>query len=196
MDPNDEIYNDHPYSSPDEDSERDDDIVELDFDEYCGQQTHSIPPALPEETTAELSSCSWCSCKKCTYISDTESLCCNQQPEIKEMLPSLGDCVTDMPFVKNILTDDEGLDYSRYVMASMIKNDIEREKYLNKPFTNSLKRNLAYRNFLVFLHKGTPLGRHNRVVLPRCVVQCIREKYPDEDNNYTGFIDVAQVESE
>ena len=37
---------------------------------------------------------------------------------------------------------------------------------------------------------GHPLGRHNRVVLPRCVVEKIRETYPERNaDNYTGFIE-------
>ncbi|XP_044033376.1 P2X purinoceptor 7-like [Siniperca chuatsi] len=31
------------------------------------------------------------------------------------------------------------------------------------------------------------LGKHNRVVIPSCVVLSIHQEYPDEDGEYTGF---------
>ena len=62
--------------------------------------------------------------------------------------------------------DAESADYNRYVEASSIKSQYEREKYLSKPFTNNLKRNLAYGNFLACVFKGKPLGKGNRVVIP------------------------------
>jgi hypothetical protein len=40
------------------------------------------------------------------------------------------------------------------------------------------------------MNRAQPLGKNNRVVLPRCVVIAIRQKYPEDDeNNYTGYID-------
>ena len=38
-------------------------------------------------------------------------------------------------------------------------------------------------NFLVYVDRGTPLGKSNRVVLSRCVVTKIRGRYPDQNGN-------------
>ena len=48
-----------------------------------------------------------------------------------------------------------------------------------------LLRVIAYRQFPHFAH-GT-LGRGRRVVIPACVVCKIRDKFPEEDNQYVGF---------
>ena len=101
------------------------------------------------------------------------------------MLKSEGDCVTDENFLKNNILCEESLGFSRMMMASMIKNQSERDRYINKIFTNGLKRNLCYRNFLIFINKGCPLGRHNRVAIPRCVVVMIRQAFPEERGLYT-----------
>ena len=78
-------------------------------------------------------------------------------------------------------TSEEALVFSRYTMSAMFKKDADRRRYLNKEFTNNLKRNLAYRNLLYFVNKGCPLGRYNRVVVPRCAVVKIRETFPSEE---------------
>ena len=81
--------------------------------------------------------------------------------------------------------------YNRLILASTIKSETARQQYLSKEFTNRLKRHLAYRTYLVIVNNSCPLGRYNRVVIPRCVVSKIREKYPEvSDSLYTGFLDV------
>ena len=66
-----------------------------------------------------------------------------------------------------------------------------RQENIKKEFTNRLKRNICYRNVLVIANKGCPLGRYNRFVIPRCVVNQITLKYPKlSEAMYTGFIDV------
>ena len=68
----------------------------------------------------------------------------------------------------------------------------KRQEYLSKEVTNGLKRHMLYRNFVLVMSRGYPLGKNNRVVLPRCVVEKIREKYPEsEEDCYTGFIEAT-----
>ena len=66
------------------------------------------------------------------------------------------------------------------------------QENLKKEFTDRLvKENICYRNFLVIATKGCPLGRYNRFVITRCVVNQIRLKYPElSEAMFTGFIDV------
>ncbi|KAI7801783.1 putative P2X purinoceptor 7-like, partial [Triplophysa rosa] len=46
-------------------------------------------------------------------------------------------------------------------------------------------RYLAYRSFASWCWGY--LGRHVRVVIPACVVQRIRQEFPDAGGNYVGF---------
>jgi hypothetical protein len=47
-------------------------------------------------------------------------------------------------------------------------------------------RHTSYRQFVMWEHGH--LGKNNRVVIPCCVVQLIRNKWPSPDGNYTGFL--------
>ena len=99
-------------------------------------------------------------------------------------------CVTNKNFFQAQLMCEEGLEYNRLIYASHIKDDLARKKYLDRTFDNCLKRHLCYRNFLVIVNKGSPLGRNNRVVIPRCVVSRIREQYAEFLGNYVGFMTI------
>ena len=77
----------------------------------------------------------------------------------------------------------------------MIKDTASRVKFLDREFDNGLKRHLCYRNFLVFVNKGVPLGKGNRVVQPRCVVNKIRGRYSDHNGQYLEFKDPAEIEN-
>ena len=194
---------DHPYSSPSEDSERDEDLVDMDFTEYDGcdhndvenDEHHQISADEPDRGVDlepnEQGLPRWCSCENCTITSsEIEAVCCNDRPEIMELLPEPGHCVTHLDFFRQQLMSDDSLTY-RLILASTIKSETARQQYLSKEFTNRLKRHLAYRTYLIIVNNSCPLGRYNRVVIPRCVVSKIREKYPEvSDSLYTGFLDV------
>jgi len=46
---------------------------------------------------------------------------------------------------------------------------------------------MAYRAFVSWMKQGKRLGKGVRVVIPSCVVNCIRDKFPAPDGQYTGF---------
>ena len=96
--------------------------------------------------------------------------------------------------MKVSLLSEEGLLYNRLIFASLIKDFVARKKFLDREFDNSLRRHLCYKSFLVFVNRGQPLGLKNRVVLPRCVVNKIRERYPNPDGQYKGFEDGNEIE--
>ena len=48
-------------------------------------------------------------------------------------------------------------------------------------------RLVAYRHILEWILAGEVLGSKNRVILPSCVVTFIRQAFPSEDGNYSGF---------
>ena len=134
----------------------------------------------------------WFKCGQCSPCISTDAVCCHDRPEVMDSMGFDKRCITDEMFFKTHLLSEEGLQYNRLILASMIKNNASRQKYLDREFDNTLRRHLCYRNFLVFVNKGQPLGKNNRVVLPQCVVEKIRNKYPDPDGIYTGFCDAAE----
>jgi len=46
---------------------------------------------------------------------------------------------------------------------------------------------MAYRAFVGWMMRGKRLGKGVRVILPSCVVHCIRRQFPSPDGNYAGF---------
>lgn len=45
----------------------------------------------------------------------------------------------------------------------------------------------AYRQFVCWMLRGDKLGKGNRVVIPACVVNAIRKKFPEPSEHYIGF---------
>lgn len=54
----------------------------------------------------------------------------------------------------------------------------------------------VYRHFLKWVLQGERLGRARCVVLPACVVQAIRLKYPAPDGQYCGHQEVEDAQEE
>ena len=109
--------------------------------------------------------------------------------ELNEFIQS-GQCITDERFFKLQLLSEEGLQYNRIMFASSILCNEERRKYLDRAFDNGMKRHLCYRNFVLLINRGQPIGRGDRLVLPRCGIERIRQEYPDPeipDGQYRGF---------
>ena len=90
---------------------------------------------------------------------------------------------------QNQLLLEDGLQYNRVMYESTISDFKERKKYLAKDFENRMRRQLCYRNFVVFINRGHPIGHGNRVVTTICVVTEIRRQYPNPNGQYIGFIE-------
>ncbi|KAK0132473.1 hypothetical protein N1851_002425 [Merluccius polli] len=54
----------------------------------------------------------------------------------------------------------------------------------------------AYRHFLEWVLQGERLGRGRRVVLPACVMQAIRQRYPAPDGQYCGHQEAEDAQDD
>ena len=197
-------WHDHPYTSPDESSDKDDESVEFDFEEYCGPKEVAEDVLekvcvqdgnLHEEPRFILAE-NYCDCGCCSDSTSDEAICCQTWPDIVERTEGKFNCVTDISVFKNIIADKDGLEYSRFLRASSIKDHMKRHEYLSKPFTNNLKRNLLYQNFLTFVKRGKPLGKDKRIVLPNCVLSVERRQCPAADGEqYRGVCESGGEDS-
>ena len=103
-------FDDHPYSSPDEDSDNDGEIVEMNFSVFSmadnfstvQQETNSAPS---NETNIRhgnsetiCPSVAWCKCGNCTDCIKKEAVCCQDKPEVLDIMDSIGGCVTEEAF--------------------------------------------------------------------------------------------------
>ena len=158
----------------------------MDFTKFS-QSSTVITDDLVTYSASIQSSENWCTCGQCTDCSGKEAVCCQSKDELTYLIGSV-QCITSTDLFAGLIS--EGLEYSRFIHASAIRNYQKRQEYLARELTNGLRRHLLYRNFTLVMNSGHPLGRHNRVVLPRCVVEKIRETYPERNaDNYTGFIE-------
>ena len=77
----------------------------------------------------------------------------------------------------------------------MIKSSSARNSFLKNALLKQTENKSSYRNFLVYINKGCPLGWYNRVVILRYVVNKIRQTFSEDNESlYTGFIDI-QIEA-
>ena len=99
----------------------------------------------------------------------------------------IGNYVPNGKCVAIILTQT-GLDYSRYLYSVSIKDDAERERYLQRSVGNKEYRHLAYKSFVNLI--GSQFrGKSVRYLLPACVVNTIRQHYPNPEGiPYAGFV--------
>lgn len=129
----------------------------------------------------------YCSCSNCeTMPTRVESFCC-QESEIVGVLRKEYECVTDNPRFCNEILDEERLQLYRYMYGQSITDKSARKRYYERELDNSVHRHLAYKTFVSLVMCGQPLGKWRRASLPSCVVNRIRQAFPDSHGRYVGF---------
>ena len=112
----------------------------------------------------------WCICSKCVDMgNERENVCCRNAFKNHE----------HALFENHVLTEHN------LELAMRSNSD-----YLNYPFdpnNNACWRFTAYRQYIMWY--WGKLGQGNRKVIPSCIVKKIRDKFPDSNKNYTGFLD-------
>ncbi|KAK0134322.1 hypothetical protein N1851_030115 [Merluccius polli] len=110
----------------------------------------------------------WCLCSHCAPMdTEIESVCCREFQRCQFLLDEISEseedtdvCVVEHP------------SFAPHMDSGVL------ETYFRIPKVNWKHK------FLEWVLQGERLGRGNRVVLPACVVQAIRLKYPASDGQY------------
>ncbi|XP_076084320.1 P2X purinoceptor 7-like [Mytilus galloprovincialis] len=134
----------------------------------------------------------WYECGNCQEMpSLEENVCCRVSDLV---LPSLKDhnCITMHHSYDTLILNSDVLALA-YIQMMMYKGQQGRAP---EELSNRQSRLVAYRQFICWMLKGEKLGKGRRVVIPSCVVKDIRDSFPENNNDYTGFqaaIDVREL---
>lgn len=71
-------------------------------------------------------------------------------------------------------------------LQQRFRNDIFARDARTQEDVNKSSRHAAYRQFILWIYGR--LHRKDRRVVPSCCVKVIRDRYPDPEGNYKGFI--------
>lgn len=117
-----------------------------------------------------------------------EDRCCQREPLDRTHIPDYqkGKCLQNCQVIKHVLSEINAqmswLQNRRYY--GLTGDDLNFQN-----MTDKSKRHYAYRNYIDFMFGK--LGRHNRRVIPACIVLYVRRTWPG-DGNYVGFIYVDE----
>ena len=137
----------------------------------------------------------------------TECLCCHEFTLFDGNI-ELGECISDNIDFRTVCLNPVVLETSyiqfKIFYCSSIKCTFKQRDWTKGSYiiflrykrhrgrapdvlTHSQSRLMAYRQFVCWVRKGQPLGKRNRVTIPACVVNIIREAFPSQDGVYEGF---------
>lgn len=114
-----------------------------------------------------------------------ENRCCRTEDLSNTHIPDFNSttCITETDIMKVILSPE-------HIQADWMYD----QRYLGKRGQSIMFHNMTLKNYryhayrcYIFYIYGL-LGRYNRKVIPSCVVNFIRQKWPDPMNNYVGFL--------
>ena len=132
--------------------------------------------ALPslDSTTPPNAALPWCTCGNCREMAtDAERKCCGQGPE---------NCISKLAHFDLYCLEDGYLRIHRdYRNDVLVVAEVREPGDDNRQF-----RYAAYRQYIFWQHGSR--GQGNRRVIPSCCIWRIRDKYPDPQGQYTGFV--------
>ncbi|KAL4148699.1 hypothetical protein QTP88_002869 [Uroleucon formosanum] len=135
-----------------------------------------------------LNNLNWCSCGYCKgMLSDIECLCCNELPNLEKIRNQERKCITLHQSFSKLILDKEILNITRHNLILKTKNRINKKKLGQHHPENKTWRFICYKQYMSWVNSWIAMGRGYRVVLPACVVQKIREEYPEPNGIYVGF---------
>ena len=178
-----------------------DDDDDLLSDESIGDHPQVENPEVPPSPSQ------FCTCGNCDRMaSRKESLCCKDdqfsdvfsRTSKRRTIDGNGElvitshalnglCLTKSPTIKNIVEDED------LILTFLAEVSISCLRGLPKtPVSNREFRYGAYRSITRYLH-GI-LGKRNRKILPACIIKMVRQRYPENSNNYVGYEECSDYE--
>ena len=122
----------------------------------------------------------WCSCSSCLPMPTTkESVCCKEIREACDKMTQNEACITCHQAFESVCLDPDVLQTALVLVANV------RFHHYCQPIQAKTYRLAAYRQFTYWIHSR--LGRQVRRVIPACVVNKIRQQYPEPFGHYSGY---------
>ena len=136
------------------------------------------------ENMARIGNTNWCRCNRCRSMTTyEESLCC--KGDVPRDYFGESACITEHEDFQNVCLNLAVLKTTLNMLNNLRGDNIVYE--------NDSLRYAAYRQFTWWVHNR--LGKGVRRVIPSCAIWAIREKYPNEDNNYIPFLEAREEEN-
>jgi hypothetical protein len=160
--------------------------------EYSDSELENIPLLGEDNPTVNIyagrkGSVEWCKCRICKPMpTDHESLCCAESEVIGKVKANY-ECVTENPIFSSLIVFKEALNILRHQTIRKTKSNKKKNSLAATELPNNSWRYLAYKQFVLWVNANVALGSGNRVVIPSCVVNKIRENFPDPTSTYTGY---------
>lgn len=140
------------------------------------------------ETAGRANTRTWCLCGLCEImVMDEESVCCCEVSNVKTVKSEQYQCVTLNPSFNRLIVDCEVLTMTRHNLSLKTKSRIKKRLLIADNPSNKTWRYTAYKQFVSWINAWTAIGYRKRVVIPSCVVNDIRKKFPEENGIYTGL---------
>jgi hypothetical protein len=128
----------------------------------------------------------WCKCTFCVAMPDDhQSKCCQDDEKITSARED-NQCITLHDGFQTTVINENVHQILKHELLLNCK-DTETKKAL-KSDSAANKRYMAYRTFMRWINSGAKLGYKLRIVIPSCVVNTVRNEWPEESGIYTGFL--------
>ncbi len=112
----------------------------------------------------------WCACGICRPMpKEEENVCCEIKWKNHEH-----------PLFQNRVLTEHNLELA-------MQSNADFSNYPFDPANNACWRYTVYRQYTLWV--WGKFRRRNRKVIPSCIVWKIRDRFPDQRENYTGFMD-------
>lgn len=125
-------------------------------------------------------------------LTDHESVCCKES-EYMYKLRGGAECIKYHTSFEGTMLN---IDTSQTARLIMLSQRVEPQYVIDnvQETNNRTYRIVAYRQFVSWVNAWTSLGKSQRKVIPSCIINEIRERYPEQGGHYVGFKAAAGCE--